>query len=194
MSLIDQDHTGTWGEGGIIIEAPEENIIITSPTDTGSHSSSKEFLKRQSQNQPRLTGEQLLKSTSPGIYNEVVAFAKSESGKTLKLVGFFIKIDKNGQPIDSVIAQKMRQHAERLKLPLIEIQIQGPYDQEKFEIEENDIWVNFRGNRYNLGNEDPEFAFIARDDKDEPFFPSPQEIEEVISYFKKRGNINEAQS
>jgi hypothetical protein len=46
MSLIDQDHTGTWGPGGIIVEVPEENVVITSPVDTGSHNSSKEFLKR----------------------------------------------------------------------------------------------------------------------------------------------------
>jgi len=194
MSLIDQDHTGTWGPGGIIVEAPEENIVITSPTDAGSHSSSKEFLKRQAQNRPRLTGEQLLKSTSPGIYNEVVAFAKSETGKTVRLVGFFIKVDKNGQPTDSVIAQKMREHAARLNLPLIEIQVQGPYEQEKFVIAENGIWAHFRGNRYNLGSEDPEFAFYAYDDKVDTFFPSPQEIKEVVAHFKERGDINEAQA
>ncbi|MCS7091739.1 MAG: hypothetical protein NZM26_00080 [Patescibacteria group bacterium] len=49
MSLIDQAHTKTWGQGGIIVEAPEGNIVITSPTDMGSHSSSKEFLRRQAQ-------------------------------------------------------------------------------------------------------------------------------------------------
>jgi hypothetical protein len=194
MSLIDQDHTGTWGQGGIIVEAPEENIVITSPTDTGSHSSSKDFLRKQSQGRPQLTADQLLKSTPPRTYNEVVAFAKSESGKTLRLVGFFIKVDRDGQPLDPVIAQKMREHAERLNLPFVEIQEPGPYEQEKFEIAENSIWANFRGNRYNLGNEDPEFAFIARDDKNKPFFPSLQEIEEVVAHFKERGDINEAQA
>lgn len=33
MSLIDQDHTATWGSGGLIIDAPEENIVITSGAD-----------------------------------------------------------------------------------------------------------------------------------------------------------------
>lgn len=194
MSLIDQDHTGTWGPGGIIVEAPEENIIITSPTDAGSHNSSKEFLKRQAQNHTRLSGNQLLQLTSGGIYNEVVAFAKSESGKTLRLKGFFIKVDKRGQPIDPVIAEKLKQHATRLNLPLIEIQVHGPFEQEMFEIVENGIWAHFRGNRYNLGSENPEFAFNAYDDKIEPYFPSPQEIEEVIAHFMKRGDINEAQA
>ena len=194
MSLIDQDHTGTWGEGGIIVEAPEENIVITSPTDVGSHNSSKEFLERQAQKQPRLAGEQLLKFTSHGIYNEVVAFAKSETGKPLRLKGFFIKVDKNGQPTDPVIAQKMRQHAARLNLPLVEIQVLGPYEQEMFEIAKNGVWAHFKGNRYNLGSEDPEFAFNAYDDKVDTFFPSPQEIEEVVAHFRERGDINEAQA
>jgi len=194
MSLIDQDHTGTWGEGGIIVEAPEENIVITSPTDTGSHNSSKDFLRKQAQGQPRLSGEELLQSTTPGIYNEVVAFAKSESGKPLRLKGFFIKVDKNGQPLDSFVAQKMRQHAARLNLPLVEIQVLGPYEQEMFKIAENDIWAHYRGNRYNLGSENPEFAFNAYDDKVDTFFPSPQEIEEVVAHFRERGDINEAQA
>lgn len=47
MSLIDQEHTETWEQGGIIVEAPEENIVITSPVDTGSHNSSKDFLRKQ---------------------------------------------------------------------------------------------------------------------------------------------------
>lgn len=194
MSLIDQDHTGTWGPAGIIVEAPEENIVITSPTDAGSHSSSKEFLRKQAQNRSRLSGEQLLQLTAPGFYNEVVAFAKSESGETLRLKGFFIKVDKYGQPTDSVIAEKMRQHARRLNLPLIEIQVQGPYEQEMFKIEGNSVWAHFRGNRYNLGSENPEIAFSANDDKFDTFFPSPQEIEEVIAHFMKRGDINEAQA
>jgi hypothetical protein len=115
MSLIDQEHTGTWGEGGIIVEAPEENIVITSPTDTGSHNSSKEFLKRQAQNQSHLSGEQLLQSTSDGIYNEVVAFAKSETGETVRLTGFFIKVDKNGQLTDSCYCSKNETTCRKIK-------------------------------------------------------------------------------
>ncbi len=193
MSLIDQDHTGTWGQGGIIVEAPEENIVITSPTDTGSHNSSKDFLRRQAQDQLRLSGEQLLQSTSDGINNEVVAFARSESGETVRLKGFFIKVDKRGQPTDPVIAAKMRQHAERLNLPLIEIQVQGSCEQEMIEIAENSMWAHYKGNRYNLGSDNPEFAFIA-DDNVDTFFPSPEEIEEIIAHFTQRGDINEAQA
>lgn len=136
----------------------------------------------------------MLESTSRGIYNEVVAFAKSESGETLRIKGFFIKVDKRGQPIDPFIAEKMRQHAMRLNLPLVEIQVQGPYEQEMFEIVENSIWANYRGNRYNLGSDNTESAFNAYDDKVETFFPSPQEIEDVITHFVERGNLNQAQA
>src|SRR5687768_7248789 len=31
MSLIDEQHRSTWGDGGLIIAAPIENIVITSP-------------------------------------------------------------------------------------------------------------------------------------------------------------------
>ena len=62
-----------------------------------------------------------------------------------------------------------------------------------FEIAEDGIWANFRGNKYNLGNENPKFAFYAYDDKVDIFFPSPKEIEEVIAHFIKLGDINEAQ-
>lgn len=194
MSLIDQDHIGTWGQGGIIVEAPEGNIVITSPTDAGSHNSSKDFLRKQAQDQLRLSGEQLLQSTSDGIYNEVVAFAKSDRGETVRLNGFFIKVDKRGQPTDPVIAEKMKQHARRLNMPLVEIQVQGPYEQEMFEIAENSVWANYRGNRYNLGSDNPEFAFTTYDDKSNTFFPSPQEIEEVIAHFVESGSLNKAQA
>lgn len=194
MSLIDRGHTGTWGQGGIIIEAPEENIVITSPTDTGSHSSSKEFLKKQASDQLRRSGEQLLQSNSDGIYNEVVAFAKSKSGKMLRLKGFFIKVDKRGQPTDLVIAEKMRQHARKLNLPLVEIQFQGPYEQEMFEIAGNSAWAHYKGNRYNLGSDNPEFAFSAYDDKVNTFFPAPQEIEEVVAHFVERSDLDQAQA
>lgn len=194
MSLIDQEHTGTWGEGGIIVEAPDENIVITFPTDAGSHSSSKEFLKKQTQGQLRLSGEQLLKSTSDEIYNEVVAFAKSQSGKTLRLKGFFIKVDKRGQPTDPLIAEKMRQHARRSNLPLVEITVKGRYEQEMFKIAENSIYAHFKGNRYNLGSEDPEFAFNAYDDRTNTFFPSSQEIREVLAHFVEHGDIDETQA
>lgn len=189
MSLIDQDHVGTWGNGGIIVEAPESNIAITSPGDTGAHSSSKEFLRKQAQDQPLLSGEQLLKSTHNEIYNEVVAFTKSNMNETVQLKGFFIKVDKRGDPIDPVIAKKMRQHAGRLNLSLIEIPVKGPYEQEMFETEENNAWAHYKGNRYNLGNDDPESAFNAYNDRYDVFFPSPQEIDEVLSHFVSSGDI-----
>lgn len=88
----------------------------------------------------------------------------------------------------------MRPHAAKLNLPLVEIQVQGPYEQEKFEMAENSIWAHFKGNRYNLGIENPEFAFYTYDDKANTFFPSSQEIEEVVAHFKERGDINEAQA
>ncbi|MCS7091738.1 MAG: hypothetical protein NZM26_00075 [Patescibacteria group bacterium] len=123
-----------------------------------------------------------------------MAFGKSESGETLQLRGFFVKVDKRGEPIDQVITEKMKQHARRLNLPLVEIQVQGPYEQEMFEIAENSVWAHYRGNRYNLGSGNPEFAFRAYDDKLGTFFPSPQEIEDVIAHFVQSGNLGPSQA
>lgn len=193
MSLIDQEHMSTWGGGGIIVEAPEENIIIASPTDAGAFNSSKEFLKKQSQDKPVVSGDELLKQSYTEILNEVVALAKSETGAVLRLKGFFIKVNKSGQPINSVIAEKIKQHAERLNLPLIEITVKGAYEQEKFEIAKNSIYAYFKGNRYNLGSDDSNFAFSA-DDRANIFFPSPAEIEDVLLHFVQRGDLNEEQT
>lgn len=192
MSLIDQEHTATWGDGGLIIEAPEGNIVITSPTDTGSHNSSKDFLKKQAQNQ--LSGEQLLQLTSDKNYNEVVAFAKSENGEIVQLKGFFIKVDKQGQPSSSVIAEKMQQHAKILNLPIIEIECKGLYENEMIEITKNSILVNYCGNRYNLSYNNTKFIFKAYNYKGDPFVPFPQEIEDVVTHFVERGNLDQVQA
>lgn len=170
MSLIDEKHTGTWGPGGIIVEAPSECIVMTSPTDIGSHNSSREFLMKQARLLPLLSGDQLLQRTLPGFYNEVVAFGRSENGKTLRLKGFFIKVNKRGKPIDPVIAERMRQHVKRLNLPLVKIQVQGLYDQEMFSIEEYGVWAHYKGFRYNLGSKKPELAFQAYDGDNNNFF------------------------
>lgn len=194
MSLIDQDHTATWGNGGIIVDAPKENILITSPTDSGSHNSNKEFLRKQAQDHLLLSGDKLLKISNSESFNEVVALAKSDTGGAVRLKGFFIKADKRGQPTDPVIAEKMKQHARRLNLPLVEIQVQGPYEQEMLDIAESSVWAHYKGNRYNLGSDNPKFAFFACDDKVCTFFPSPQEIEEVVTHFVERGNLDQAQA
>ena len=61
-------------------------------------------------------------------------------------------------------------------------------------LQKNSVWAHYKGNRYNLGSDNPEFAFSAYDDKVATFFPSPQGIEEVVAHFLERGNLNQAQT
>lgn len=44
MSIIDPDHLGTWGNAGLIVEAPVENVVITSPQDSGTANSRPDLL------------------------------------------------------------------------------------------------------------------------------------------------------
>lgn len=49
MSLIDQNHIGTWGNVGLIIEIPRENMIAASSSDLGSGGTSAEWLRKTGQ-------------------------------------------------------------------------------------------------------------------------------------------------
>lgn len=89
MSLIENGRTATYGSGGIIVQAPESSIVLTSPTDAGAINSNKERLVAQGQSRGLLSPDQLLERGSPRTYNEVVALGRSG----LRAVGFFYKVD-----------------------------------------------------------------------------------------------------
>ncbi|MCP9454437.1 MAG: hypothetical protein NNC24_03685 [Candidatus Nanosynbacter sp. P11B_S7_bin.28.1] len=89
MSLIENGRTATYGSGGIIVQAPESSIVLTSPTDAGAINSNEGRLVAQGQSRGLLSPDQLLERGSPRTYNEVVALGRSG----LRAVGFFYKVD-----------------------------------------------------------------------------------------------------
>ena len=89
MSLIENGRTATYGSGGIIVQAPESSIVLTSPTDAGAINSNKGRLVTQGQSRGLLSPDQLFERGSLRTYNEVVALGRSG----LRAVGFFYKVD-----------------------------------------------------------------------------------------------------
>jgi hypothetical protein len=124
MSLIDQDHTGTWTYGGLILDVPEKNIIGNGPSDLGSANWDKSLLQSQFDRSALLNPDDLLKKSSRLDYNEVIAFANLDGSK-IRLKGFFIVVDSSGLPIDRELSDKIQEHAKRLALPLVNINRKG---------------------------------------------------------------------
>lgn len=193
MSLIDQDHTATWGRGGLIISAPEENIALTSRTDAGAHNNDKNFLLEQSVRHGVMSAEQLLASTSPQQYNEVVALADNDGSK-LETIGFFYKVTSKGEPVDLVIAQQMRMHAERLGLPVVEILQENKLGEDRVDRSTDDdqklLAIVYGGERYLLSNSD----YRILDEASSFRFASPEEVSAALQFAVNANNMTEAEA
>ena len=120
MSLIDHDHTYTWGEIGLIVGAPDANIVQTSIEDIGLYRDYFRALLRPADISERQSGDALLQDTDPLDYNEVIALGQNDQWQ-LRLEGFFYKTTPDGQPCDSARTAKMYRQALRLDLPLVAI-------------------------------------------------------------------------
>lgn len=193
MSLIDQDHTATWGEAGLIVEAPEQNIVLTSSSDAGAHNNNLDFLLQQADKHGVLSGDNLMRSSSPYSYNEVVAVANRD-GQQVQLKGFFYKATKAGEPYNKQLASRMQMHASRLGLPVVAITELGRYAQDKVESHDGKLAVQFNGNRYLLDGYEPQHSFKAYDERGHAHFIAPHEIELVLGYAVKSGDLTEAEA
>jgi len=118
-SLIDPEHTRTYGNAGLIIAAPEQNIVVTSPIQDGVHNGNRPALLERARTTPIIGGDELIEQTVPGDLNEVVALA-DHNGLQIQLQGFFFKTT-DGVPHDFALTQAMIGHAKRLRKPIVEI-------------------------------------------------------------------------
>ena len=199
MSLIDQDHTGTWGNCGLIVGAPEGNILVTGTTDIGSHNSNLDILRRQSDNNGHvMDGDTLLRLSSPTIYNEVVAIA-NQNGEQIQLEGFFYKTTSSGEILDEAIVEHMKAHAERLGLPIVAIPIPSQFGKdevirtESYSDKQPQVAVHFNGRRYLL-NGFNEIDFNVIDEKYTSRFAAPDEIEAVLGFAVESQSITETEA
>ena len=120
MSLIDPWHTKTWGDAGLIVQVPEEDVLLTHTRDASTFSNVAK-LREEAAAEPPVSPDKLLSLTSPETYNEVVALAGRAT-----LCGFFCNYDANPEYMSDyalsepdIVGLDMKHHARRLDLPFI---------------------------------------------------------------------------
>lgn len=187
-SLVDQDHHGTWGRAGLIVETPQDNVLITDSTDVGAIVMSKKALLEQARKRHLLTADQLLQQTYPSSYNEVVVLANNE-GRKVVLAGFFYKTAEDGTPMDEALYKRMSMHAQRLNVPLIPITEPNPYREDKITRTEDRLSVQVGGKLYNLQGS-PDWRFKSYSQSGYSVFASPDEMRQVFDYLRAN-NVSE---
>ena len=183
-SLVDQEHHGTWGDAGLIYEAPPENVLITSPQDVGAVVMNRKRLEEQASKHRRLTADELLKQTYHSSHNNEVVVLANKDDKKVRLTGFFYKATAEGTPKNEVLYQTFRRHAERLDLPLIPITEPNPYAENKINRSEDRFSVQYGGRLYNL-EDSPDRRFRSYGQSGYSVFTPPDEVERVFGYLQE---------
>lgn len=192
MSLIGQEHLGTWGSGGLILQVPRGNVLLTSDQDLGAANWNIKRLQERSKKEPPMEAEALLQRTTPSSYNEVVAATQTENG-AIQLQGFFIKTNVDGDPISQTLADEIKKQADRLHLPVVPIKEYSPYSEDKVIETDKRIEVWMGGKVYTLylqpnyppGSEG-KWDFRFYDQKSSRFI-SPDELETVVQFGQAKG-------
>ena len=198
MSLIDQNHTATWGDVGIIVAAPESSVVLTSPTDAGAINSNEGRLVAQSQSRGLLSPDQLLERGSPRTYNEVVALGRSG----LRAVGFFYKVDSRKKPVDSGLAANMLGLGSRTGLPVVEIPEKNIYTENKVvrytymdSSRGEELRIFLGGMCYCAPKSKGDLGFrVVEGDTLKWYFPSPEKFEAAVGFALRTGEIGEAEA
>ena len=195
MSLIENGRTATYGSGGIIVQAPESSIVLTSPTDAGAINSNKGRLVAQGQSRGLLSPDQLLERGSPRTYNEVVALGRSG----LRAAGFFYKVDSRKKPVDSDLAANMLGLGRRTGLPVVEIPEENIYTENKVvrytymdSSRGEELRIFLGGMCYCAPKSKGRLGFrVVEGDTLKWHFPSPEKFEAAIGFALRIGEIGE---
>ena len=197
MSLIDQDHTATWGGAGIIVAVPESSVVLTSPTDAGVPNSHRDRLIAQGQSRGILSPDDILERSSPGRYNEIVALGQSG----LKAVGFFYKVDSQRYPINVDLMTAMYQLGGRMGLPVVGIsnEKENPYAENKVirstsveSGEGEELRIFFDGRCYCVAESSSKPKYRAVDgDTGITSFPSPEKFTAAIDFALRTADLSE---
>lgn len=198
MSLIENGRTATYGSGGIIVQAPESSIVLTSPTDAGAINSNKERLVAQGQSRGLLSPDQLLERGSPRTYNEVVALGRSG----LRAAGFFYKVDSRKKPVDSDLAANMLGLGRRTGLPVVEIPEENIYTENKVvrytymdSSQGEELRIFLGGMCYCAPKSKGDLGFrVVEGDTLKWYFPSPEKFEAAVGFALRTGEIGEAEA
>lgn len=198
MSLIENGHTATYGSSGIIVQAPESSIVLTSPTDAGAINSNKGRLVAQGQSRGLFSPDQLLERGSPRTYNEVVALGRSG----LRAVGFFYKVDSRKKPVDSDMAANMLGLGHRTGLPVVEISEENIYTENKVvrytymdSSRREELRIFFGGMCYCAPKSKGGLGFrVVEGDTFKWHFPSPEKFEPAVGFALSTGEMGEAEA
>lgn len=198
MSLIDQNHTATWGDVGIIVAAPESSVVLTSPTDAGVPNSHRDRLIAQGRSIGILSPDEMLERSSPGRYNEIVALGQSG----LKAVGFFYKVDSRKKPVDSGLAANMLGLGSRTGLPVVEIPEKNIYTENKVvrytymdSSRGEELRIFLGGMCYCAPKSKGDLGFrVVEGDTLKWYFPSPEKFEAAVGFALRTGEIGEAEA
>jgi hypothetical protein len=122
-SVVDNNHTVTWSNVGLILETPPENIFAAGPTDIlsprGAGRSSRHRHLVQSYLDNGLPSvEDVMSQTLPGRINEVVLTGTSSEGSQVKVAAVYIKKGTNRKAMG---VKEILEQAKRLGLPIIEL-------------------------------------------------------------------------
>ncbi len=184
------------GDGGLIISAPEENIVLTSRTDAGTHNNDKNSLLEQGARHGVMSADQLLATTSPRQYNEVVALADNDGSK-LETIGFFYKVTSRGEPVDPVIARQMRMHAERLGLPVVEILQEAKKDKvTRYALgddEQEHIAITYNGESFAIAGFDRNYIYYMTEEAGRHRFASPEEMSAALQFAVDTNEMTEVE-
>jgi len=200
MSLIDQDHTATWGGTGIIMAVPESSVVLTSPTDAGALNSYRDRLIVQGQSIGILSPDEILERSSPSMHNEIVALGQSG----LKAIGFFYKVDSRKSPINVDLMTAMYQLGGRMGLPVVGIssEKENSYVENKVIRStsaesggEEELRIFFDGRCHYIveSNDEPKYRAVDGD-TGLTHFPSPERFTAAIDFALCTGNISEAEA
>mgnify|MGYP003395358836 FL=1 len=101
-SVIDQDHRTTFGNAGLILKTPAQNVLDTSPDDMGTDFYDQDAAIAKSEKVVCTVGE-LLEASARDRWNEVLLLGTTEAGK-VEVTGFWIKVDEDGNILDEETA------------------------------------------------------------------------------------------
>lgn len=197
MSLIENGRTATYGSGGIIVQAPESSIVLTSPTDAGAINSYRDRLIAQGQSMGILSPDEILERSSPSMHNEIVALGQSG----LKAVGFFYKVNSQRYPINVDLMTAMHQLGYRMGLPVVGIsnEKENPYAENKVirstsveSGEEEELRIFFDGRCYYVTESSSKPKYRAVDgDTGITSFPSPEKFTAAIDFALRTADLSE---
>jgi len=192
-SVVDQDHTATYGEVGFILKAPAENVLKMSPQDNGTFFSNPDNAIKKMRDEPSINSlESLMNQTgnfSAESWNEVCLEGTTESG-SVEIIGVFIKTNKRGNPKNPEMAEKIQQVANRYGLPIIKIEgHQLEYSPSKPDIHENGVGLNGDNCRYWLDFRKRKFLYIDEDLKSHEM--TQEEAIKTIRTIEKEASSND---